>query len=51
MGWRKNPDEVRKRIVNMYGYIPRIELFARDKKRGWDVWGNEVVSDISLEIK
>ena len=28
---------------------PRIELFARQKTEGWDVWGNEVESDIVLE--
>lgn len=26
----------------------RIELFAREKTEGWDVWGNEVESDIDL---
>ncbi len=26
----------------------RIELFARQKTDGWDVWGNEVESDIDL---
>lgn len=26
----------------------RIDLFARKKREGWDVWGNEVDSDISL---
>lgn len=26
----------------------KIELFARDKAEGWDVWGNEVESDIEL---
>ncbi len=25
-----------------------IELFAREKTVGWDVWGNEVESDIEL---
>lgn len=35
-----------------YSYIesisdePRIELFSRQKRFGWDVWGNEVKSDI-----
>jgi len=24
------------------GDLPRIELFARQKTEGWDVWGNEV---------
>jgi len=27
---------------------PRIELFARKKRFGWDCWGNEVESDIEL---
>jgi len=44
----KKPDEVRKRIVELMGDIPRIELFARQKTEGWDVWGNEVESDINL---
>ena len=26
----------------------KIELFARKKRQGWDVWGNEVESDIEL---
>ena len=25
----------------MYGDIPRIELFAREKREGFDVWGTE----------
>lgn len=37
-----------------YDYIeaispgPRLELFARRKRPGWDVWGNEVSSDIEI---
>jgi N6-adenosine-specific RNA methylase IME4 len=27
---------------------PRLELFARNKRDGWDCWGNEVESDIKL---
>jgi N6-adenosine-specific RNA methylase IME4 len=42
------PLEVANRIVELVGNAPRIELFARDKKEGWDVWGNEVESDIIL---
>lgn len=26
----------------------RIDIFARTKREGWDVWGNEVESDIEL---
>lgn len=38
----KKPDEVRNRIVNLFGNLPRIELFARERASGWDCWGNEV---------
>jgi len=41
----KKPDEVRKRIVELMGDLPRIELFAREKTPGWDVWGNEIKSN------
>lgn len=44
----EKPQEVRTRIVDLMGDIPRIELFARVKTEGWDVWGNEVESDIVL---
>lgn len=27
---------------------PRLELFARNKREGWDCWGNEVENDIEL---
>lgn len=45
----KKPDIVRERIIELCGDIPRIELFARQKTEGWDVWGNEVASDIDLQ--
>lgn len=44
----KKPDEARRRIVRLMGDLPRIELFARQKSAGWDVWGNEVESGIIL---
>lgn len=42
------PDEVRQRIVQLMGDVPRIELFARQKVDGWDAWGDEIDSDIEL---
>ena len=36
------PMEVKYRIMRMYPYAKRLELFARDRLEGWDVWGNEV---------
>ena len=38
----KKPDCIRNNIVELVGDLPRIELFAREKTDGWDVWGNEV---------
>jgi len=38
----RKPDETRERIVQMYGNLPRIELFARQKFEGWDTYGNQV---------
>ena len=44
----QKPDEVREKIVALMGDLPRLELFARQKTDGWDVWGNEVVSDVEI---
>ena len=38
----KKPHKVRENIELLFGNLPRIELFARNKSEGWDVWGNEV---------
>jgi N6-adenosine-specific RNA methylase IME4 len=38
----KKPNCTRNRIVELCGDLPKIELFARQKTPGWDVWGNEV---------
>jgi N6-adenosine-specific RNA methylase IME4 len=46
----KKPDEVRDRIEELIGERSRIELFARQKRKGWDVWGDEVESDTKLTI-
>jgi len=44
----KKPEELRNMILKVSGDLPRIELFAREKVAGWDVWGNEVKSDIDI---
>ena len=38
----QKPQMFRDLIVETSGDLPRIELFARQKTEGWDVWGNEV---------
>lgn len=36
-------------IIRLYGLnMSRLEMFARKEKPHWDVWGNEVESDIVL---
>jgi len=37
----KKPNIVRQKIIELVGDLPRIELFARTKVHGWDVWGND----------
>lgn len=44
----RKPDEVRSRIQRIFPSLPKIELFAREKVDNWDVWGNEVDSDILI---
>lgn len=52
----QKPHEARKRIVQLFGDIPRVELFAREREgmfgmdeyEGWDVFGNEVNNSIEL---
>ena len=44
----QKPEEARRRGEALMGDVPRIELFARASPPGWDVWGNEVASDIRL---
>jgi len=44
----RKPLIIQSKIVEMFGDLPRIELFARQKVDGWDCWGNEVESDVVL---
>ena len=39
---------IRDKIIEMFGDLPRIELFARQKTEGWDVWGNEVYDSMKV---
>lgn len=52
----EKPDEIRKRIVRLFGEVNRLELFARQNLsndnanifEGWDVFGNEVDNSITI---
>ncbi len=45
----RKPAEIRDRIVELCGDVPRIELFARQVADGWDRWGNEAPEDEAKE--
>lgn len=38
----KKPNIIADKIVELCGDLPRLEIFARDRKHGWDSWGLEV---------
>jgi len=40
-GHSVKPEEIKNQITKLFGKVPRIELFARTKTKGWDVWGDE----------
>jgi N6-adenosine-specific RNA methylase IME4 len=47
----QKPDEVRDKIIQLVGDLPRIELFAREKVNGWDSIGYDIDGmDISESI-
>ena len=44
----QKPDIAYQIIERLYPHTDRLELFARNKRDGWDCWGNEVESDIPI---
>jgi N6-adenosine-specific RNA methylase IME4 len=48
----RKPDEARERIVELFGDVPRVELFARETAAGWASAGNGVTGrDIRDDIQ
>ena len=47
----KKPDGIREWIGKCYPDVPKLELFARQRVAGWDVFGNEVEGSIRLPTK
>ena len=41
----QKPDELYG-LIESFNLNPKIELFARDKREGWDSWGNQVPNHI-----
>lgn len=38
----RKPDEVAQRIEALYPHARKLEMFARERRRGWDAWGNDI---------
>jgi len=45
----EKPAVFRERIVELFGDVPRLEMFARCAPEGWDVFGNEVANGIKID--
>lgn len=51
-GHSQKPDEIREKIVELVGELPRVELFARQKTEGWTSIGDDIDGrDIAESIK
>ena len=46
----QKPIDFFNKTKRLFGDVSRVELFARQPQPGWDVWGNEVESDIQLGV-
>ena len=47
-GHSKKPEDQYRKVEALYPDRKYLELFARRERKGWDVWGNEVRSDLEL---
>jgi N6-adenosine-specific RNA methylase IME4 len=47
----QKPDHQYELIERLYPGKRYLELFAREKRSGWHVWGNEVESDIDVKAR
>lgn len=44
----EKPDVFAENLERLCGNVTRLEMFARKSRPGWDVWGNEVLSEVVL---
>jgi N6-adenosine-specific RNA methylase IME4 len=44
----KKPAIIRNKITELFGDLPKIELFATERVENWDCWGDEVQGDVIL---
>ena len=41
----EKPGEVAELLHRLYPGVPKVELFARQGRPGWDSWGNQALGD------
>lgn len=46
----RKPDHIRLYIQTCYPTFSKLELFARQRFEGWDVWGNEAPTDTQITL-
>ena len=51
MSHSRKPDEQYEKIDRLYPNTKRLEMFARRRWLGWDVFGNQVTESISLPLR
>jgi len=49
-GHSQKPEEVRRRIEDMFPAQRKVELFARERRPGWGAWGDQVATDARVEF-
>lgn len=47
----RKPAIIRERIIELCGDLPRVELFATQRVKGWDAWGDGVKQCPTKKIK
>lgn len=47
----EKPVEVRQGIEQMFPHHGRIELFAREKAKGWEAWGLDMIENYKKELQ
>ncbi|MFN3200049.1 MAG: MT-A70 family methyltransferase [Bradymonadia bacterium] len=45
------PDVFRQRIVELCGDVARLEMFARERAPGWQIWGNQAPDGSDVDLR
>ncbi|PWC51715.1 hypothetical protein TSA6c_17300 [Azospirillum sp. TSA6c] len=45
----RKPEEMREALERMFPDVPKVEVFARERRPGWDAWDNQVDDNLFAE--